>query len=246
MQSHRPATAPAERLASLKIVVDPAWRRRGLGVALLKELLALDDDPEAEIHTLVRPDRTAGLAFLAVFGFAAVEEEIAMKLLAPPATARPMDANILFEQIEDVAPVADAIARIHNAAYANDAAFRAHDGDEMERALRDAELWVARECNNIVGFCVAEPEAAGVWIESLAIDPSRQGRGVGAALLRRVLVARQMGFGRSASLQVSSLQSAARRAYVRLGFVETGRRIRFSARRREINACLQAACAGPR
>ena len=115
--------------------------------------------------------------------------------------ARPEEPNILFERIEDVAPVARAIARIHNVAYANDAAFRPHDGDEMARVLRGAELWVARECDDMIGFCVAEPEAAAVWIESLAIDPSRKGQGIGAALLRHVLVTWQVGFGRPASLQ---------------------------------------------
>lgn len=152
---------------------------------------------------------------------------------------RPTDPNILFERIGDVGPIAGAIARVHNFAYAGEAAFRTNDGDEMTRVLRDAELWVARERDDVVGFCVAEPEAADVWIESLAIDPARQGQGIGAALLRHVLIAWQVGFGRPASLQVSSLQRTARRAYARLGFVETGRRIRFSARRREINACLR-------
>jgi GNAT superfamily N-acetyltransferase len=71
-----------------KIVVDPASRRSGLGVALFRELLTLDDDPGTDFHTLVRSEWTAGLAFLAAFGFAAMEDEIAMKLVAPPASAR--------------------------------------------------------------------------------------------------------------------------------------------------------------
>ena len=99
-----------------------------------------------------------------------------MKLLAPPASAGLTDRNISFERIDDVAPVAGAIARIHNVAYASDAAFRAHDGDEMATVLRDAELWVAREHDDIVGFCVAEPEAAGVSIESLASRSIRSDR----------------------------------------------------------------------
>jgi GNAT superfamily N-acetyltransferase len=37
-----------------KIVVDPASRRSGLGVALFRELLTLDDDPRTDFHTLVR------------------------------------------------------------------------------------------------------------------------------------------------------------------------------------------------
>ena len=75
---------------------------------------------------------------------------------------RPTDPNILFERIGDVGPIAGAIARVHNFAYAGEAAFRTNDGDEMTRVLRDAELWVARERDDVVGFCVAEPEAADV------------------------------------------------------------------------------------
>jgi ribosomal protein S18 acetylase RimI-like enzyme len=150
-----------------------------------------------------------------------------------------MEPKIVFERIEDVASTADAIAHIHNAAYASDAGFRPHDGDEMAMRLRDADVWVAREYGDVVGFCIAEPEPASVWIESLAIDPARQGRGIGTALLRHVVAAGRVGFDLSASLKVSSLQGVARRAYAALGFAETGRRIRFSARRHEINARLR-------
>jgi ribosomal protein S18 acetylase RimI-like enzyme len=219
-----------------KVVVDPAWRRRGLARALLRELLALDDDREVEFHTLVRPDWTAGLAFLAAFGCEVVGAEIVMKLKAPPASANRVDGSILFERIEDVPTVVDAIARVHNAAYASDAGFRAHDRDEMAMLLGEADVWVAREYGDIVGFCMVEPEATSVWIESLAIDPTRQGRGIGTKLIRHVLVEERVGSDRAASLQVSSLQVVARRAYARLGFVETGRQVRFAARRHEMIA----------
>jgi ribosomal protein S18 acetylase RimI-like enzyme len=221
-----------------KIVVDPAWRLRGLGMALLSELLALDGDPNAELHTLVRPDWAAGVAFLAAFGFAVVEEEIAMRLGAPSVTAWTAP-QISFERLEDVGPVADGLAHIHNMAYARDAGFRAHTADEIAVLLADADVWVAREYGHVIGFCLAEPEATSVWIESVAIDPARQGRGVGSALLRHVLVAERIGFGRPAALQVSSLNSVARRAYKRLGFVETSRQVRFAARRNEVIAQLR-------
>ena len=231
-------TARWERLAFLRSWSNPAWRRRGLAGALLRELLALDDDRETEFHTLVRPDWTAGLAFLAAFGFEVVEEEIAMKLDAPPTTAYRVDQDILFERIEDIPAVADAIARVHNAAYASDAGFRAHD--EMAMLLRDADVWVAREHREY---------------RRLLHGGARSGECLGREFSRSIQRDRDGASGPSC-LDTSSLRKGwdliglhrykyqafkevARRAYVRLGFVETSRQIRFAARRHEMNARMR-------
>jgi GNAT superfamily N-acetyltransferase len=54
---------------------------------------------------------------------------------------------------------------------------------DYRAVLREKEVWLAEEGENLVGALVLEPRAADLTIESIATDPSRQGAGLGRALL---------------------------------------------------------------
>ncbi len=45
------------------------------------------------------------------------------------------------------------------------------------------EVWVAAEGDEIVGVLVLRPEPGSLFLENVAVAPSRQGRGIGSALL---------------------------------------------------------------
>ncbi len=202
-----------------KIVVDPAARRRGVASALLAELLAIDAPGDGlSLQSLCPPRWRAGSAFLLALGFARLESEMTLRcshLIAPPTA---VSTGTSIHRIAEPARYAADVARIHNAAYRSDAAFRRYSSDEMSRALARDELWIAAHGEHAVGFCQLEPDPDLVWLESIAIDPTHQGRGLGSLLAHRALQAADIAPSRPAELNVSSVNRAAIKVYGRLGF----------------------------
>jgi GNAT superfamily N-acetyltransferase len=49
--------------------------------------------------------------------------------------------------------------------------------------VRDDEVWVADDEGEIQGFLVLVPRGDHLLLDNVAVDPSAQGRGIGAALL---------------------------------------------------------------
>jgi mycothiol synthase len=213
-----------------KIVVDPAARRRGVGSALLAELLAIDAPGDnLSLQSLCSPSWRAGSAFLDALGFAPIESELTLRcssLMAPSTT--PSTGTSIDRMANPEREAAD-LARIHNAAYRSDAAFRPYSAEEMMRALESSDVWVATDLGHVVGFCQLEPEPDTVWLESIAIDPTRQGRGLGSLLAHRALQAAGIGPQRPAELNVSSVNAAATKVYGRLGFELARKRCRYAA-----------------
>jgi ribosomal protein S18 acetylase RimI-like enzyme len=222
-----------------KIVVDPAARRRGIAAALLAELVAIDapgDGPS--LQSLCSPSWHAGLAFLHALGFAHIESEITFRcsrLMAPSTTTPPGTSVYRVEKPEREA--AD-LARIHNAAYRSDVAFRHYSPEEMMRALESGDVWVAADGGHLVGFCQLEHESEMVWLESIAIDPTHQGRGLGSRLAHRALQAADVAPSRPAELNVSSVNRVAIKVYSRLGFEPRRERRRYAAPHDQLVAWL--------
>ena len=216
----------------LKIVVAPEMRRRRIGLALFDEVLAIDADADLTVQTLVSSDWPAGMAFVAAFRFVHVESEIGMKCVEPLQPARTLAAaRATIEQVSDVTACAGEVARIHNAAYASDAAFRLYSPEEMAQVLTESEVWIASEDGQMSGFCLTEPERNSMWIESVAVDPVRQGRGLGQLLVYRVLAAHDVSTEHPCWLNVSSRNAPALKIYRRLGFKPQHETCRFSAPR---------------
>ncbi|KWV48862.1 hypothetical protein AS156_17880 [Bradyrhizobium macuxiense] len=221
----------------LKIVVTPEARRRGIGLALLDHVLAIDADADLLVQTLVSRDWPAGMAFVTIFGFAHIGSEIGMKCVEPLQPARTLAAaRATIERAGDVTACAAEVARIHNAAYASDAAFRLYSPEEMAQLLSDSEVWVASEDGQMSGFCLTEPEQNSMWIESVAVDPARQGRGLGQLLVYRVLSAHEVSVEHPCWLNVSSRNAPALKIYRRLGFRPQYETCRFGATRGELIA----------
>ena len=90
-------------------------------------------------------------------------------------------------------------------------------------AVANDEVWVLEDERAIVGLLVLVPTAGHLLLENIAVDPSHQGRGVGAALL--VLAeerARELGLA-SIRLYTNAVMVENQRLYQRHGYIETGR-----------------------
>ncbi len=208
----------ATRFRFLKIVVAPEARRRGIGMALFDDVLGIDgaDDDIAVAH---------------------IESEISMKCVEPLEPAHSLAAaRATIEQVGDATSHAAQVARIHNLAFASDAASRRYSPEEMMQVLNGGEVWIVSEDEQVSGFCLAEPERNSTWIESVAVDPARQGRGLGQALVYRVLTAHDVSPERPCWLNVSSRNAVALKIYRRLGFRPQHETCRFTATRRELLA----------
>jgi ribosomal protein S18 acetylase RimI-like enzyme len=228
----------AHRSRLVKIVVSPEARRRRIGMALFDEVLAIDGaDDDIAVQTLVSRDWQAGMAFVSALAFAHIESDISMKCVEPLEPAHTLAAaRATIERLGDAASHAAEVARIHNVAFATDAASRLYSPEEMMQVLAESELWIASEDGQVSGFCLIEPEQNSMWIESAAVDPARQGRGLGQALVYRVLTAHDVSTEHPCWLNVSSRNAAALRIYRRLGFRPQHETRRFSATRRELIA----------
>jgi ribosomal protein S18 acetylase RimI-like enzyme len=220
----------------LKIVVAPKARRRRIGLRLLDDVLAVDDpNGDISVMTLVSPEWHAGIVFASILGFAHIESEISMKCTEPMPPIRTRD-RVAIERAGDASAYAAQVARIHNLAYAGDRSFRPYSAAEMALVLDDYELWTISEDGEIAGFCLIEPEQESLWIESLAVDPAKQARGLGQTLLYRVLDAHAVSANYACWLNASSRNPSALSMYRHLGFKPQYETCRFSATRRELVA----------
>jgi ribosomal protein S18 acetylase RimI-like enzyme/predicted N-acetyltransferase YhbS len=223
-------------LRFLKIVVTPGARRQRIGLRLFDEALALDDPGgDVTVKTLVSPEWHSGMEFVSALGFAHLESEISMRCTEP---MEPVQAagRVAVERAGDAAPYAADVARIHNLAYAADASFRPYSPAEMALVLDDYELWIVSADSRLAGFCLVEPEHDSLWIESIAVDPARQARGLGKTLLFYVLDAHAVSVNYPCWLSVSSKNPMALSMYRHLGFKPQHETCRFSTTRRELIA----------
>lgn len=228
-----------------KIVVDPASRRRGIGSALLRELLAIDAEEDLPLQTLVSQDWSAGLAFVSAFGFRHVESEIHMRcgqLLAP--AGPPLPSDVAVARAADAGRHASGIARIHNAAYAADVAFNRMAAEDVEQLFDGYQLWTASAAGSLLGYCQLECQDDYIWLESLAIAPDAQARGIGAALAYQALAASGVSALCPANLNVASVNTAAMRLYQKLGFVARSEIRRYAASRHPLIAAGKGSLPG--
>ena len=90
---------------------------------------------------------------------------------------------------------------------------------ELERG----DVYVALDGEQIVGTVRTKPQETALYIQQIAVDPSRQGTGVGSWLLARIdEVARSRALG-GLSLETAEMAEANIRLYRRHGFEIVGR-----------------------
>lgn len=109
----------------------------------------------------------------------------------------------------------------------------------MAQVLTETEVWIASEDGQMSGYCLTEPERNSMWIESVAVDPARQGRGLGQLLVYRVLSAHDVSVEHPCWLNVSSRNAPALKIYRRLGFRPQHETCRFSATRGDLLAARE-------
>ncbi len=99
--------------------------------------------------------------------------------------------------------------------------------EEYERVWTDSSVSrrvFAAEENEVIGFLVARA-VAGEWeLENVAVKPEFRRRGVGRALLEKLLESARAGAGSRVLLEVRESNSAARKLYEMCGLRESGRR----------------------
>jgi mycothiol synthase len=218
-----------------KLVVDPACRRRGVGTALLIDLMKIEHPSLIlGLQSLSSTEWTAGLEFLNALGFTHIESEISMRCTElVPHHSNPT-FPVSMARVTDAPSYARHLASIHNAAYRHDAAFQPFTPEAMSQVVDGGALWVACDGSRVVGFCQLELEPQLVWLESLAVLPDYQGKGLGTTLALFALKAVSAGADRPAALNVSSKNPRAMALYSRIGFIARQEMRRFSASRSDV------------
>jgi ribosomal protein S18 acetylase RimI-like enzyme len=108
----------------------------------------------------------------------------------------------------------------------------------MARTIETGVLWTVSESGRVLAFCHLEPEPELVWLDSIAVDPDCQARGLGKALAYRALEAEGPSPHRPAQLNVSSKNLAALAVYRGLGFAPNSEKRRFAATHADLAAAL--------
>ncbi len=90
--------------------------------------------------------------------------------------------------------------------------------ERLVAELERGDVYVALDGERIVGAVRTEPQAKDLYLDQIAVDPPRQGTGVGSWLLQRIdEVARARSFG-GLSLMTAEMALANIRLYQRHGF----------------------------
>lgn len=101
---------------------------------------------------------------------------------------------------------------------ADESAQFAEERERFEAELGLGDVYVALEGERIVGAVRTKPQGKDLYIHTIAVDPPRQGTGVGSWLLQRIdEVARTRGLG-GLSLETAEMAVANIRLYRRHGF----------------------------
>jgi GNAT superfamily N-acetyltransferase len=93
----------------------------------------------------------------------------------------------------------------------------------LPASIERGDVFVADEGGQIVGVAVTERRDTGLFLDRLAVDPAKQGTGLGSWLLERLdEVARARG-DRTLSLETAEMMEHLIRLYRRHGFEIVGR-----------------------
>lgn len=224
-----------------RIVVAPERRRCGIGSALLRHLTEMDA-PAAVLLQCLCPERWVGLAaFLEARGFTAIEHELDMVCEDAGRHEPRRRHDIAVRVLDRKAALAEALAGIHNRAYAGSPAAVPLTGAEMADVLAPALVLVAERRGVPLGFCQIEPAGDAAWIESIAVDAREQGRGIGTLLMQHALAEAARRAGPRVRLAVSDRNAAAYALYRRLGFAVAAKSARYRAERAMVLAALEGA-----
>jgi len=90
--------------------------------------------------------------------------------------------------------------------------------------IEAGDVWVATDRDQVVGVLVLQLQDAALLLESVAVDPAHQGRGIGRSLIDHAeRVARDQGLG-AVDLYTNALMTENLRLYPALGYEVVDRR----------------------
>ncbi|MDT5388114.1 MAG: mycothiol synthase [Mycobacterium sp.] len=229
-----PATADSTAMAEL--VVHPTARRRRIGAALIRTGLT---EGGAGARVWAHGDLEPARATAAALGLASARQLLQMRRSLADLPADPIPDGVRVATYPG--PDADEeLLRVNNAAFA----WHPEQGGwtEAEVAERRAEPWfdpaglflaTDEESGKMLGFHwtkVHGPQLGEVYV--VAVDPTTQGRGIGALLTLVGLrhLAGRLGAKSTVMLYVEANNSAAVRTYRKLGFEVFGTDVAYTLR----------------
>ncbi len=224
------ALAPAD--APVEVVVHPDHRRRGVGRALVGELLAA-----GESRFWAHGDLPGAQALAAAVGLAAERTLLVLRLeLGGDAPREAVPAGITLRSFRP--DDADAVVAVNGRAFAQHPEQGAMDRADFDR--RAASDWfdpdglfVAEDADGeVVGFhwtkVESQPDGTDLGeVYVVGVDPAAHGGGLGTALTARGLRHLHERGVRTVDLYVEGDNAAALAVYHRLGFAEHARDVLY-------------------
>jgi ribosomal protein S18 acetylase RimI-like enzyme len=104
------------------------------------------------------------------------------------------------------------------------------EASTRRRAATASRFTVVEYDNRVIGYAEQELHPPTAHLNRIAVDPTYQGRGIGALLLKQVLVAMWRGGAETVSLNTQRSNHCSRRLYDRFGFEATGDAVTVWAR----------------
>ena len=222
------------------LVVEPAWRRRGIARELVAVGVAIERERGRPNLLLGPPPGAAdAVAFLRATGFHRHSTVWDMRLQPGVTVAEPrwpdgVTARV-FDRTRDVAP----LVAVSNAAFAEHPTPMVLTETVMQAALEDPRfsdadtLVLEAEDGSLVGFCMTAPDRVdgvltGAEIAEIGVAPGRRGEGLGRGLLAcGVAHLRSLG-ATEVTLAVNGRNEGALRLYEREGFTRVLARERWA------------------
>lgn len=224
-------------------VVEPAWRRRGIGRALLLAAEAIERRQGNDAVIMgVLPEDAAGRAFLEACGFRYHSTVWDLDLAPGIVVARPAWPDGVTVRAIDRARDLPAWVRLFNDAFAThptpirmDLETTLADWGKPSPASDDDIAVAVAQDGSLLGFCSTEPvrladggvgPRAEIW--TVGVRTGSQGLGLGRQLLRwGIAYLRGLGAG-TVTLAVNGTNGRALALYESEGFVRTSTRERWS------------------
>ncbi len=209
-------------LRVIRVLVDPAYRRRGLGTALLREaVLQAETEQAFGLQTDVAGEWRAGRAFAEAHGFEVLVRDFFLARDASPPGAPPLPSGIALRAYA-AGRDEEAWAQLANLTLVRDAVFRAESARSVAQHARAPGFALffaeAAGAETPIGFCHVERRGELGLVQALGVRAPHEGRGVGSALLARSLEALIAAGARRIELCTESDNVRAQRLYARHGF----------------------------
>jgi ribosomal protein S18 acetylase RimI-like enzyme len=201
---------PEPELAGM---VDPDHRRNGIGSELLRTAAGLLGERGLPRALLVTPRTTpAGASFAVAHGGVHEHSEHYLVLRGTPEPGDRHRDVVIRDATGDDVPV---LRRLLSAAFEED---EDEDGlEELMHAPETKQLVIERD-GGVVGCLRLSGDVERTAIFGFAVDPARQGQGIGRAVLQRVCAQLRSEGVRQVTLEVEVDNDAALGLYTSVGF----------------------------